>query len=66
MYDAFRRQGREFEMLHWTLVFLVIALIAAVFGFTNMAAESAGVAKVFFTIFVIMFLVSFALQLFTA
>jgi uncharacterized membrane protein YtjA (UPF0391 family) len=53
-------------MLYWTLVFLVIALIAAVFGFTNMAAESAGVAKIFFTIFAIMFLVSFALQFFAA
>jgi uncharacterized membrane protein YtjA (UPF0391 family) len=51
-------------MLTWTLVFLVTALIAAVFGFTHVAAESAWVAKVFFAIFVIMFLVSFALQLF--
>jgi len=54
----------EREMLSWTMLFLVIALIAAVFGFTNVASESAGVAKVFFTIFVIMFLASFALQLF--
>ena len=51
-------------MLGWTLIFLVIALIAAVLGFTNIADESTRAAKLFFTIFVIMFLVSFALQLF--
>jgi len=51
-------------MLTWTLIFLVTSLISAVFGFTHIAAESASIAKVFFAIFVIMFLVSFALQLF--
>ena len=50
-------------MLFWTMIFLVIALIAAVFGFTDMATESAKIAKVFFAIFVIMFLASLALQL---
>jgi len=50
-------------MFFWTMMLLVISLIAAVFGFTNVAAESAGSAKVFFTIFVIMFLASFALQI---
>jgi len=50
-------------MLIWTWIFLVIALISAVFGFTHIAAESARIAKFFFAIFVIMFLASFALQL---
>jgi len=50
-------------MLFWTLTFLVIALTSAVFGFVNVAQESTQFAKVFFTIFVIMFLASFALQL---
>jgi len=52
-------------MLTWTAIFLVIALISAVIGFTNIAAESARIAKVFFAIFVIMFLASFALQWFS-
>jgi uncharacterized membrane protein YtjA (UPF0391 family) len=52
-----------FVMLTWTLIFLVIALIAAVMGFTNIASESAKVTKVFFAIFVILFLVSFTMQL---
>ena len=50
-------------MLFWTMIFIVTALIAAVFGFTDIASESAKVAKVFFAIFVIMFLASLALQL---
>ncbi len=49
-------------MLFWTFLFLVIAILAAVFGFTNVAAESTGKAKVFFAIFFLMFLVSFAIQ----
>ena len=52
-------------MLYWTIICLVIALIAAVFGFTNVAADSARPAKVMFAIFFIMFIVSFALQLLT-
>src|SRR5437867_1362959 len=33
-------------MLYWAMVFLVIALIAALFGFGRVAAASAGIAKV--------------------
>jgi uncharacterized membrane protein YtjA (UPF0391 family) len=50
-------------MLYWTLILMVIALAAAIFGFTNIATESARIAKVFFAIFFIMFLASFAIQL---
>jgi len=57
------RTKMERTMAGWTLAFLVIALIAAVFGFTHVAEESTKSAKVFFTIFVIMFLASFATQL---
>jgi len=50
-------------MLNWTVISLVIAVIAAAFGFTDIASESARIAKLFFAIFFIMFLVSLALQL---
>ena len=43
-------------MLHYTIVFLVIALIAAVFGFTGIAIASAGIAKILFVVFLILFL----------
>jgi hyperosmotically inducible periplasmic protein len=40
-------------MLHYAIVFFVIALIAAVFGFGGIAAGAAGIAKVLFVIFLI-------------
>jgi len=43
-------------MLRWAVIFLIIALIAALFGFTDIAAASAGIAKVLFGIFLILFL----------
>jgi uncharacterized membrane protein YtjA (UPF0391 family) len=45
-------------MLNWALMFLVIALIAAVFGFGGIAVAAAGIAKILFFIFVVLFLVS--------
>lgn len=47
-------------MLYWTLVFLVIALIAGALGFGGIASTSAGIAKILFTIFLILFVVSLA------
>lgn len=41
-------------MLHYAVVFLVIALIAAVLGFGGIAAEAAGIAKLLFFVFVAM------------
>jgi uncharacterized membrane protein YtjA (UPF0391 family) len=49
-------------MLHWSLVFLVVALIAAVFGFTGIAATSAGIARILFGVFLVLFLISFVSQ----
>jgi uncharacterized membrane protein YtjA (UPF0391 family) len=38
-------------MLRWALIFFVISLVAALFGFTDIAAGAAQVAKVLFYIF---------------
>jgi uncharacterized membrane protein YtjA (UPF0391 family) len=35
-------------MLHYAVVFFVIALVAALFGFTGLAAGAAGIAKILF------------------
>jgi uncharacterized membrane protein YtjA (UPF0391 family) len=43
-------------MLKWAVIFLVIALVAALFGFTDIAAASAGIAKILFGIFLVLFL----------
>lgn len=45
-------------MLHWALVFLVIALIAGVFGFTGVYIAAAGIAKILFFVFLVLFVVS--------
>ena len=46
-------------MLHYAVVFFVIALIAAVFGFGGIAASAVGIAKVLFFVFLVLALVSF-------
>jgi len=45
-------------MLYWAVVFFVVALIAAVFGFTGIAMASAGIAKILFVILLVLFLIS--------
>ena len=45
-------------MLRWTVTFLVIAIIAAIFGFGNIAAGAASIAKILFYIFVVLFVLS--------
>ena len=46
-------------MLHYAVVFLVIALIAAVFGFGGIAASAVGIAKLLFVVFLVLALASF-------
>lgn len=45
-------------MLYWSLMFLVIALIAGALGFGGVAGTAASIAQVLFTLFLIIFLVS--------
>jgi uncharacterized membrane protein YtjA (UPF0391 family) len=49
-------------MLHYALIFLVIAIIAAVFGFGGIAVASAGIAKLLFYLFLVIFLVSLVMH----
>ena len=46
-------------MFSWALAFLVLALIAAVFGFGGIAASAAGIAQVIFWIALILAIVGF-------
>ena len=45
-------------MLYYAVVFFVIALIAAVFGFLGIASAAVGIARLLFYIFLIRFLIS--------
>ena len=49
---------KEHSMLNWALTFFVLALIAAVLGFGGLAASMAGIAKILFFIFLVIFVVS--------
>jgi uncharacterized membrane protein YtjA (UPF0391 family) len=57
------RHFPEEAMLRWALIFLVVAIVAAVFGFGGIAAESAGIARILFYIFLIVFLVTLLMHL---
>jgi len=45
-------------MLRWIIVFLVLAMVAALFGFGGIASEAVGIAKVLFLIFIVLFVIS--------
>ena len=51
-------------MLKWAFIFLVIALVAAMFGFGGIASTAAGIAKVLFFIAIAIFVVMLLLGLF--
>jgi uncharacterized membrane protein YtjA (UPF0391 family) len=45
-------------MLYWAVVFLVIALVAAWFGFGGIAAGASSIAQILFFVFLVLFIVS--------
>jgi uncharacterized membrane protein YtjA (UPF0391 family) len=47
------------SMLHWSLVFLVIAIIAAILGFGGIAGTAVGIAKILFFVFLVIWLIAF-------
>jgi uncharacterized membrane protein YtjA (UPF0391 family) len=46
-------------MLNWAVTFFVIALIAALFGFTSISGSAIGIAKILFLVFLVLAVVSF-------
>ena len=68
--DTYRVRGRlavtttlekETDMLRWALVFLIVALIAGVFGFWGLEGLAMWIAKVLFVVFLVLFVVSLLL-----
>ena len=49
-------------LLKWAVVFLVISLIAALFGFGNIAEGAADIARVLFFVFLAICIVLFVLR----
>jgi uncharacterized membrane protein YtjA (UPF0391 family) len=48
----------EVQVLSWLVFFLMIALAAAFLGFSSLAVAAAGIAKILFGVFLVLFLVS--------
>ena len=46
-------------MLHYAVVFFVIALVAALFGFGGIASSAVGIAQILFVVFAVLALASF-------
>ncbi len=44
-------------MLKWAFIFLIIALIAGLLGFTTVAGASMAIAKTLFFVFLVIFLI---------
>jgi len=45
-------------MLGWAIAFLIIALVAALFGFGGIASASAGIAQILFFVFIALFVIA--------
>ena len=45
-------------MLRWALLFLVVAIVAAVLRFGGIAADAAWIARILFFVFLVLFVVS--------
>jgi len=45
-------------MLSWALTFLLVAIIAGVFGFGGVASASVSIAQILFFVFLVLFVVS--------
>jgi len=50
-------------MLTWAITFLVIAMVAAIFGFGGLARTAVGIAKALFFLFILAFLVSMVMHM---
>ncbi len=50
-------------ILKWAIIMLIVSLVAALFGFTDLAAASADVSRVLFYIFGVIFVVLLVLGL---
>lgn len=49
-------------MLSWAILFLVVAIVAGVLGFSVIAGTAAWIAKVLFVVFLIAFVVALILR----
>lgn len=46
-------------MLNWAATFFIIAIVAAVLGFTSIAGSAIDIAKILFVVFLVLAVISF-------
>lgn len=56
---------RDVIMLRWAFAFLILALVAGLFGFGGLSAASAGIAKTLFMVFVVFAVIALIVGLVT-
>jgi len=49
---AAERKGET--ILRWTLIFVVVALVSGILGFTDIASAASGIARILFFLFLIL------------
>jgi uncharacterized membrane protein YtjA (UPF0391 family) len=54
----FKRTTKENTMFGWAIIFLLVAIAAGIFGFTGIASQAAGFARIVFFIAVIVLVLS--------
>lgn len=50
-------------MLRWAIIFFVVAIVAGVLGFGNIAGAASGIATWLFFIFIILFVIGLIMHL---
>lgn len=58
MHTSARHSQTTLTMLRYTIIFLVVALIAAALGFGGISGIAASIAKILFIIFLVLFIIS--------
>ena len=48
----------ETAVLNWAITFFIIAIAAALFGFSGIAAGAADIAQIIFVLFLVLFVIS--------
>lgn len=54
----FEFQSKGGNMLSWSVVFFIVAILAGILGFGGISAAAAGIAKILFFVFLIAFVIS--------
>ena len=54
-----RQDKRRLALLYWAFIFLIVALIAAIFGFGGIVEVATDIALILFFVFLVLFVLSF-------